>query len=314
MEELKAGRCRPFYKEIQRAGTTNTKVTEITIGPKNGEERRKLIVKTFDDVEAWKSGERSHLIIEELIQQGFDKGPYRIPKPLDKDKNNLLLVEERIGGKNLYDSLLAAKPAEASKYLQMTAKWLSKLHNMKLKIPPSDEYLQIEPGRIEYYLKSLVEKNNKHLQRVREIKDLVLEKEIDLITQRPEVLIQGHGDYHPKNIFINTEDHDAYVAVIDFDSSYQLPRAFDVGTFLAQYLNMFFNNIDVQKKAPSDIFLETYLATANNPEDDFLNQVNLYKARTCLSILYYLAKVELGESENFFRIMVEAEKSLVSII
>ncbi len=313
-EELKAGRCRPFYKEIPRSGTTNTKVTEITIGPKNGEERRKLIVKTFDDVEAWKSGERSHLIIEELIQQGFDKGLYRIPKPLDKDKNNLLLIEERIGGKNLFETLVEAKPSAASKYLQMTAKWLSKLHNMKLKIPPSDEYLKIEPERIEYYLKSLVETNNKHLPRVREIKDLVLAKEIELITKRPEVLVQGHGDYHPKNIFINTEAHDAYVAVIDFDSSYQLPRAFDVGTFLAQYLNMFFNNYEIQQKAPSAIFLETYLATATDLEHDFLNNVNLYKARACLSILYYLAKVDLGESENFFRIMVEAEKSMVSII
>ena len=314
VEELKAGRCRPFYKEIQRSGTTNTKVTEITIGPKNGEERRNLIIKTFDDVEAWKSGERSHLITEELIQQGFDKGPYRIPKPLDKDKNNLLLVEERIGGMNLFDTLLKAKPDEASRYLQMTAKWLSKLHNMKLKISPSDEYLQIEPKRIAYYLKSLVETKNKHLQRVREIKDLVLTKEMDLIINRPDVLFQGHGDYHPKNIFINTEEQDPYVAVIDFDSSYQLPRTFDVGTFMAQYLNMFFSYNDIQKKAPSTIFLETYLATAYDLEPDFLTQVNLYKARACLSILYYLAKVDLGESENFFRIMVEAEKSLVSII
>ncbi len=314
VEELKAGRCRPFYKEIQRAGTTNTKVTEVTIGPKNGEERRKLIIKTFDDINAWKSGERSHLIIEELIQQGFGEGPYRIPKPLDKDMHNLLLIEERIGGKNLFDTLIEAKPAEASNYLQMTAKWLSMLHNMKLKIPPADEYLRIEPERIEYYLKSLVETNNKHLQRVSEIKEIVLEKEMELITTRPEILVQGHGDYHPKNIFINKEEHDPYIAVIDFDSSYQLPRAFDVGTFWAQYLNMFFNNSEIQRKAPVSIFLDTYLSAANDLEYDFFSNVNLYKARACLSILYYLAKVELGESENFFRIMVEAEKSLVSII
>lgn len=312
--ELKAGRCRPFYKEIQRAGTTNTKVTEVTIGPKSGEERKKLIIKTYEDVDAWKSGERSHLITEELIQFGFDTGPCRIPKPLDKDIQNLLLVEERIGGMTLYDSLVAAKPSRAAKYLQMTAKWLAMLHNMKLKISPADEYLRIEPERVEYYLKSLTESNNKHLQRVSEIKDLVLSKEIELITNRPEILVQGHGDFHPKNIFIDKEDNKEFVAVIDFDSSYQLPRAFDVGTFLAQYLNMFFTNGEVQQKAPAGIFLDTYLNLVNDLEEDFLNQVNLYKARASLSILYYLAKVDMGDSENFFRIMIEAEKNLVSII
>ena len=313
-EELKAGRCRPFYKEIERSGTTNTKVTEIVIGPKNGEERKKLIIKTYDDVDAWKSGERSHRLTEELFKQGFDKGPCRIPKPLDQDEKNLLLIEERIGGKTLYDSLLKADSHDAKRYLQMTAQWLSKLHNMKLKISPPDEYLQIEPDRIEYYLKSLIDTNNKHLPRVREIKDLVLEKETELITSRPEILVQGHGDFHPKNIYVNNEDGDEYIAVIDFDSSYQLPRAFDAGTFLAQYINMFFSNHEVQKKASSDIFLEQYMAEAIDLEDDFLNHVGLYKARASLSILYYLAKVGQGESENFFRIMVEAEKSLVSII
>lgn len=312
--EIKAGRCRPFYKEVQRAGTTNTKVTEVTIGPKAGEDRKKLIIKTYEDVDAWKSGERSHLITEELIQLGFDRGPCRIPKPLDKDIHNLLLVEERIGGKTLHDALVTAKPSKASKYLQMTARWLAMLHNMKLKISPPDEYLRIEPERVEYYLKSLVETNNKHLQRVREIKDLVLAKEVELIKNRPEILVQGHGDFHPKNIYIDKEDKNEFVAVIDFDSSYQLPRAFDVGTFLAQYLNMFFTNTEVQQKAPSEIFLETYLASVDDLEEDFLNQVNLYKSRASLSILYYLAKVDMGDSENFFRIMIEAEKNLVSII
>lgn len=314
VEELKAGRCRPFYKEIPKSGTTNTKVTEVTIGPKNGEDRKKVILKTFDDVDSWKSGKRSFKIVKKLIKKGFDDGPYRIPRPLEKDKNNLLLIEERIGGESLYDTIVKADPSDAPKYLEMAARWLSRLHNMRCEISPPDEYLQIEPERVEYYLKSLVESNNKHLKRVTEIKDIVLEREIQLISGRPEILVQGHGDYHPKNIFINNEEKDEYVAVIDFDSSYMLPRAFDVGTFLAQYTNMFFSLKEIQNYAPADVFLDTYLKTVNEPEADFVKQVNLYKARASLSILYYLAKVNLGDSENFFRIMIEAEKSLVAII
>ncbi len=312
--ELKAGRCRPFYKEIQRSGTTNTKVTEVTIGPKEGEDRKKIIIKSFEDVDSWKSGERSANIVHELLKQGFEDGPYRIPKPLDKDRRNLTLIEERIGGESLYDSMVKADPEDSQRYLRITARWLSKLHNLRLQITPPDEYLKIEPERTDYYLKSLVETKNKHLKRVREIKDLVLEKEIELIEKRPEVLVQGHGDFHPKNIFISREEQEEYVAVIDFDSSYMLPRGFDVGTFLAQYVNMFFDLRTIRRGAPSEIFLETYLSNAEGLEDDFMNHVNLYKARASLSILYYLAKVNLGDSENFFRIMIEAEKSLVSII
>ena len=53
--------------------------------------------------------------------------------------------------------------------------------------------------------------------------------------------VQGHGDYHLKNILIghdNPDDRDTtFAAVIDFDSSMCMPPAFDVGTFLAQYRN-----------------------------------------------------------------------------
>jgi len=59
--------------------------------------------------------------------------------------------------------------------------------------------------------------------------------------------------------------------------------------------------------------LQAYFQHAEGLEEDFPAQVNLYKARTCLSILYYLAKINLGESENFWRILVEAERSLAYV-
>ena len=56
-----------------------------------------------------------------------------------------------------------------------------------------------------------------------------------------------------------------------------------------------------------------YLDEVRDLEEDFLAQVDLYKARTCLSILYYLAKVHKGDSEDFWRILVEAEHSLAAL-
>jgi 3',5'-nucleoside bisphosphate phosphatase len=48
-------------------------------------------------------------------------------------------------------------------------------------------------------------------------------------------------------------------------------------------------------------------------DQDFSSQVELFKARTSLSIAYYLVKVGLGESENLWRVLVEAEESLTRL-
>ncbi len=316
VEEITAGRCRPYYKEIpQASGTSSTRVTEVTIGPEETGAAQKIIVKTFEDVQAWTAGERSYHIVGELYKHGFDGGTYRVPKPLDKDPYSLSLIEERVGGRPLFDAMVQAKPAQAIRYLELAARWLGKLHNGRFKITPVDEYLRIEPGRLEDYLKSLIETQNRYLGRVREIKEQVLEREIELLRARPEILVQGHGDFHPRNIFIgqDTPEGGEYVTAIDFGSSYQLPRAFDVGTFLAQCINMFFREPEVQRHAPAHIFLRTYLDRADDLEEDFAAHVDLFKARTCLSILYYLAKVQMGDSEEFWRILVEAERSLAAM-
>ena len=316
VDEIEAGRCRPYFKEVPVvSGTSSTQVTEVTIGPEEAGTARKIIVKTFDDVDAWSAGERSHHIVEELYRHGFDRGTCRVPQPLDKDPYNLALIEERVKGQSLFDAMIEAKPAQAIHDLELAARWLSKLHNARFKITPAQEYLRIEPDRLEYYLKSLIETRNRYLGRVREIKDQVLERETELIRSRPEILVQGHGDFHPRNIFIRQDGPEGgeSITAIDFDSSYQLPRAFDVGTFLAQYISMFFHAREVQRHAPADIFLRAYLDRARDLEEDFLSQVDLFKARTCLSILYYLAKVQMGDSEEFWRILVEAERSLAAV-
>jgi predicted metal-dependent phosphoesterase TrpH len=316
IDEIEAGRCRPYFKETPIvSGTSSTQVTEVTLGPEDAQTARKIVVKTFDDVNAWSAGERSHHIVEELYRQGFDRGPYRVPKPLDKDPNSLSLIEEHVGGQSLFDAMVQAKPAEAIHDLEMAARWLSKLHNGRFRITPVDEYRRIEPGRLEYYLKSLIETGNRHLDRVREIKEQVLEREMELLGAQPEILVQGHGDFHPRNIFIgrDTPEGGEYVTALDFGSSYQLPRTFDVGTFLAQHLSMFFRAPEVQRHAPAEIFLRTYLDRTDDLEEDFAAQVDLFKARTCLSILYYLAKVRMGDTEEFWRILVEAERSLAAV-
>ena len=309
--EIKMGRCRPYFREVPRAGTTNTTITELTIGPDESKSKNKVIVKVFEDVDSWRDGERSHHLVEEILRHGFAEGKYRISRPLDKDENNLSLIEETISGDTLFDKLIKADKAGAQKYLRMTAGWLAELHNMELKITPENEYANIEKERLDHYLSGMYEDNHPNTARAQQVLDEVWKNEKEILLSS-ENLVQVHGDFHPKNIFIGKDEEtgEEFAGAIDFNSSFLLPKAFDVGSFLAQYRNMFFDNYDVIRKAPVEIFLEEYMKRSVNPPADFEAMVQLYKARTFISVIYYLVKVGKGETENFWTILVEAERSL----
>jgi 3',5'-nucleoside bisphosphate phosphatase len=310
--EIKAGRCRPYFKEIPRTGTSNTKVTEITIGPKTSEMREKIITKTFANINAWKEGERTFYLTKEISKHGFHKGKYRIPRPLDKDAINFSVMEEHVSGETLHEKITKADPEQAKEYLRMAARWLAKFHNFNFNITPADEYLSIEKERLEYYLSKMYESNHKHTPRAQQLLDELWKNEVELIESKQEPLVQGHGDYHLKNIIIGEDkgSNEEYIAVIDFNSSYQLPKAFDVGTFIAQYKNMFFDHPEVYYKAPIELFYQEYIEKSNEIGPDFELQVQLYKARAYLSVIYYLVKVGKGNSENFWTILIDAEKNL----
>lgn len=316
--ELKAGRCRPFFKEIPKSGATNTRVLELTIGTKGeNNEREKLVLKAHENPESWKSGARTFHVMEHLARHGFRTGRFRVPKPLGQDREHLVLIEEGVRGRSLFDRLVRADIEHSLFYVRLAAQWLAKLHNSRLHITPPEEFMRKEPNRLAHYVSILHQINHRHARRVQEIMDTVLDTERALYLGRPERLVQGHGDYHPKNIFIGRDNPDdresSFVSVIDFNSSYAMPPAFDVGTFLAQFRNQFFHHREVLRKVPEDFFLDTYLQYAQVVDEDFPAQVELFRARTSLSIIYYLVKVGLGDSEDLWRVMVEAEHSLTKL-
>jgi 3',5'-nucleoside bisphosphate phosphatase len=316
--EIRHGRCRPYFMEIPRAGTSDTLVTELDLGVEDGGRCREMIViKDHENPEAWKSARQTARVMEAIGRCGFEQGMFRIPRPLGHDPETLTTIEQGIKGKNLFDRLLEAERGQARRYLKMAAQWLARLHNCRLQVTPPAAWLENEPKRLERYVSALSRMNHPHTRKGEEIMNFVLEAERNLYLNRPDMLVQGHGDFHLKNILIgldNPEDQETcYVAAIDFDSSYSMPPAFDVGTFLAQFQNQFFNFRQVRQKVSPELFLATYLDEIQKVEPDFSSQVELFKARTSLSIIYYLVKVGLGESENLWRVMVEAEQSLTRL-
>jgi hypothetical protein len=82
----------------------------------------------------------------------------------------------------------------------------------------------------------------------------------------------------------------------------------------AQFRNQFYDTTQVFNKVSENIFLQKYLNEAKQLSGDFLRQVEVFRARTSLSIGYYLIKLNMGESENLWRVLVEAEHHLARLL
>jgi predicted metal-dependent phosphoesterase TrpH/aminoglycoside phosphotransferase (APT) family kinase protein len=315
--EIRAGRCRPFLKEIPRAGA-NALVTEVAIGTKGTDEvRERFIIRTLPTPFKWRSADRAFRIIGEIAAHGFDSGPFRVPRPIDEDPASLTLIEQGVRGKSLHDRLLTSSTEDCRLFIGLAAQWLARLHECRLRITPVEEFLQREEQRLQRYLERFTDIGHRHARKAGAIREAVMDHERRLVEERPGSCIQGHGDYHLKNILIGQDSMDRrdtlYVAAIDFESSHCMPRAFDVGCFLAQLRNQLYGQPELRRQLPEELFTQAYCEASTELDDDFLRQVELYRARTNLSIAAYLIKVGLGESEDVWRLLVEAERAITCL-
>ena len=315
--EIRAGRCRPFLKEIPRSGA-HALVTEVTIGTKGQDEQReRFIVRELESAPRWQSAERAFHILQALVERGFDTGLFRVPRPIDEDQAGMILIEQGVRGKSLFDKLTTSAPEDWHEYVELAARWLARLHGLRLALTPATEFTLREEQRLARYQKRFSAIDHPHARKATEIGERVLAEERALLAAGPELLVQGHGDYHPKNIFIGQDSQEnrstLFVAAIDFESSLLVPPAFDVGCFLAQFRNQFFSRPRILAAVPEELFLQAYTVEAGGVSADFPRQVELFRARANLSIAAYLIKVGLGESPDLWRVLVEAERALTQL-
>jgi 3',5'-nucleoside bisphosphate phosphatase len=313
-DEIVKGRCRPFLKEIPRSGASS-RVTEVTIGAKGMDEiRERLVIRTIPGAYKWKTAERAFHIMEVISNHGFTGGPFRVPLPIDEDPESRTLIEQGMRGKLLYDKLLTASREDGRLYVRMTAQWLARLHSCRLRITPPDEFAKKETKRLDNYLERFTSISHPHTRKADEILSAIREEEAGRFNGTPDALVQGHGDFHPKNVLIGQDSQDnretLFVAAIDFESSLCLPPAFDVGCFLAQFRNQFFPHKEILRDFPDDIFLDAYREASGRLDEGFSGQVELFRARTNMSIAAYLIKLGMGAGEDLWRVLVEAEHAL----
>ncbi|OPY67239.1 MAG: Phosphotransferase enzyme family protein [Syntrophorhabdaceae bacterium PtaU1.Bin034] len=313
-DELKKGHCRPFFKEIPRA-KAYVRIDEVTIGMTASDEtREKVIIKEFKDGDRWASGERAFFIMKEIRRHGFAGGLYRVPKAIENDRNHMTLVEQGLRGNSLFERIIAADRDHARLFVRLSAQWLARLHNRKLRITPPEQFPEVEERHFAKYLDHFQRVGHRNTDRVREIVEEVRKAETALLVKHADKQVQVHGDYHPKNIYIGQDDpanpDTLFVAAIDFDNSYCLLPAFDVGTFLAQFRNQLIDHPRIIKEVPEEVFVDAYLSSARNVSPDFMSQIELFRARADLSILSFLVQIGLGSSENLWRVLIEAERAL----
>ncbi len=310
--EIRSGRCRPFFKEIPKTGA-NLQVTEIVVGTKGRKEiRERWIIKKLHSRSKWEKALHAYRVMEEVHRQGFDRGRYRVPEPLDLDTETQTLIEVGQRGKSLYEMLLAVPRAEGRRLIEDVAVWLARFHGTPHSIAMPETFQHSEERRIQNYMKRFVRSRHPHSGRAAALAKTILEAEKRIADFDEEAFVLGHGDFHPKNILVGqdliTDRSSLFVSAIDFENSQVYPQAYDVGTFLAQFRNQFADS-GVLDEYKEDAFLDAYQRNAAFVTSDFLRQVELFKARTNLSIASYLIKVGMGDSGQLWRILVEAERS-----
>jgi hypothetical protein len=311
--EIRYGRCRPFFKEIPRTGA-NQQVTEIVIGTKGRREtRERWIIKKLHSRSKWEKARHAYRVMETVFRQGFDRGRYRVPEPLDLDPESQTVIEAGQRGRTLHDMLLAVPPKEGRQLIQEVGAWLARFHDTAMTLSLPETFERSEQRRIQNYMKRFVASDHPHTGRAESVAETVLAAEKRIAQSGEESFVLGHGDFHPKNVLVGqdqaTDRSSFFVSAIDFENAQAYPKAYDVGTFLAQFRNQLYDS-GVLHEYTEEAFLEAYQQKAGSLPSDFLRQVELFKARTNLSIASYLIKVGMGDSRDFWRVLVEAERAV----
>ncbi len=315
IEEIKQGRCRPLFKEIPMSGS-NLTVTKIVIGSKGDDEyRRRLVVKKVTDHKKWSRTEKTLEVFYSIPEGAFRDGEFRVPSLVDVNYPEMTVIEEGQRGRLLFDLLPLVAPSVGGQYFDLAARWLARWHDLSLKVGTPEEARKKESDRLSAYRRAFVKTRNPHRLRAERLIEKVSGREMAILAGEGSGLVQVHGDYHPKNIIIGQDRMQdistLFISVIDFDSSFLAPPAFDVGCFLAQYRYQLSRFPGLLERYRPERFVEVYREAAETPED-FDEQVRLFTARIDLSIASFLIKMGKGTSPELTALLGHAEAELAA--
>ncbi|MBI4499375.1 MAG: phosphotransferase [Chloroflexi bacterium] len=221
-------------------------------------------------------GAYAYAVMAALHARGFsaDRG-CAVPRPLAYLPEWRVLLQGKALGVQL--SSLLYHPDRGPAGAGQAARWLARLHQSAL---PEELAPRAEPrDGLEDYGRDLAAA---YPGQRRSVQDL-LTRLTDLLGEPSrETLVPTHGDYHPKNIFLDGPT----VTVIDFDTFALGEPARDLGYFLAQCAIMAYHKRGsfAPALAPIQAFLEGYRAAGLDPD---LRRAARYVARAFFQSLHY---------------------------
>lgn len=253
-------------------------------------------------------------VLELLRSHGFNEtSELRVPRPTIFLPSLYLIIMDEAEG-NLLSTVMKEQRIDAESFIEGSAKWLVKLHNVAERFPSNDRSM------LETNSYSQAGASYRHAEKERDILTSIKYKEplttifptlagkIEVISeelvalQRQELLQNNitngngigkfsliHGDYHPKNIHVSLNS----ITVIDFEECRFGDPAFDLGYFAAQ-LKMSFGfsssaarwiNLFVRK------YLEESRLVMQNPRShavaSFEKRMKIYEAQTYFQRSYH---------------------------
>ncbi|MGH9035703.1 MAG: phosphotransferase family protein [Acidimicrobiia bacterium] len=217
-------------------------------------------------------------VMRHLWANGFSsENPLCIPEPIAWIPGKQVLLQGRAPGRPLYDHL--PSPEDGIARVRNAGRWLAKLHSTDVgpasaPLPPG-----FEADKLTVYADALAQRHPRLGGRVRDVAAAAADV---LAGDGGRALVPTHGDYQPKNIYVNRRR----TTVIDFDRHALAPAARDLAHFMGQCMTMsWVRTGSFERIGPwNEAFLAGYRATTGAAG---LETLPAYLARTFLEILYY---------------------------
>jgi len=217
-------------------------------------------------------------IMNYLYQNGFDRGKFQIPKPLDYlNETRALLYRE---AKGLPLSLVLEEKNFSFKIFEDVAKFLFKLHSFDRK---KIKRRAVVIGLTDY--KKIFRKIKRLMPSISNY--IISEKEIEFFNELKNEQGFIHGDFYPGNILINKNR----MIAIDFDKAGRGPKLLDAAAFYASLefpkSLWLLNFSQKERKLAQEIFLRKYCQLNDFNFSKTKEKLNKFLIKIFLDAIYF---------------------------
>lgn len=267
------------------------------------------------------SREGAYLKTKFLYEQGFDKGKYRVAKPLFFVPEQKAFVYVASEGDSLFNFFKKDTEANLDSVFKLSAGWIRKLHGFDLEKNkfdwPDFRIANMVPSP-EKFITDFSNDNQKQGDLVASLYKQMHNLELEYQSEYPQTLI--YGDYHPENIIIKGLDAQE-LEMIDFTDLALGDPMVDLGAFIQQFDFMGHNFISREKiNHYKRLFVEAYFEEElDKISEDYIKRINLYQAWTALRtaiFLFYMKDIDnpindlLSDCENYLKLSLNKEKKV----